>query len=172
MKGWIMGSSEPNEYAHGIADDERHEGARVAFLRSTVAEPAGYGVFRQTILASTYLGRRVRLSAAVRTIDVDGWVGLWMRVDNHRYRSTAFDNMEDRPLSGTTPWARQEVVLDVAEDSVAVNFGALLSGKGEVRLAGFRLETVGSEVPVTGGGSPEDEGGPGEEPSNLDFSED
>jgi hypothetical protein len=53
-------------------------------------------------------------------------------------------------LKGTRDWQRYAVVLDVPEASAALDYGLLLSGGGQVWLAGRRSETVGQEVPVTG----------------------
>ncbi len=104
---------------------------------------------------------------ALRTKDVDGWAGAWMRVDGENKSSLAFDNMQDRPLKGTTDWARYDVVLDVADNAAAVAFGALLGGRGQLWMADARFEPVGKDVPATGrGGANLPQG-----PTNLDFSE-
>ncbi len=60
----------------------------------------------------------------------DGWGGLWMRVDGRDRKITAFDNMQNRSIKGTTDWSTYSVVLDVSEEAVDVSFGTLMSGKG------------------------------------------
>jgi hypothetical protein len=167
-----MAGSRPREYAYGIADDERLEGRPVAYVRCTTDAPSGFGTLMQMIDAAAYRGQRVRLSAAIRTggIDeVDNWCGLWMRVDGPvRGVHLAFDNMQGRPIKGTTDWQRHQVVLDVAAEARAVGLGVLLEGSGEVRIADVRFEPVGTDVPTTE--APPRVFPP--HPQNLDFSED
>lgn len=166
MKGWYMAGSHPRDYRHGIADDETHAGKRVGYLRSVTEAPSGFGTLMQMIAAGEYLGQRIRFSAAIRTAGVDGWVGLWMRVDGpEQGRSLAFDNMQGRSISGTTDWRGYEVVLDVDEQARAIGLGVLLHGAGEARMADFRFEPVSRDVPTTGAVYPA-------QPQNLDLSED
>jgi len=109
----------------------------------------------------------VRFSAALECEDVGGWVGLRMRVDGERgAQPLEFDNMKNRSIRGTTPWARYEVVLDVPVQAQAIALGVLLKGEGEARMADLALETVGPEVQTTG---TEMDVLP-DRPQNLDFS--
>lgn len=166
VKGWYMSGSHPRDYMHEIAGDETHADTRVASVRSVTEAPAGFGTLMQMIAAREYLGQRIRFSAAMRTAGVDGWVGLWLRVDGPEHgRSLAFDNMQGRSISGTTDWRRYEVVLDVAEEARAIGLGVLLHGAGEVRVADFRFEPVSEDVPTTGAAHPA-------HPQNLDLAED
>lgn len=166
IKHWMMTGAAPHDYELGL-DGERHEGARVALLRAQVERPQGFGGICQVISADDYRGRRVRFAARLRASDVTDWAGLWMRVDGSRSQEPlAFDNMEDRPLRGSTGWERVAIVLDVAPEAEAIYLGALLSGAGALRLCGLGFEEVGLEVPVTG-----PELSRPRHPVNLDFSE-
>jgi AraC family transcriptional regulator len=42
----------------------------------------------------------------------------------------AFDNMQDRPIKGTTDWQRYEVVLDVRRIRLAYHLGFYLTVQG------------------------------------------
>jgi hypothetical protein len=57
--------------------------------------------------------------------------------------------MEDRPLRGTKPSARYQVVLEVPEDAELVAYGTLLHGAGALRMTDVVLEVVDATVPVT-----------------------
>jgi hypothetical protein len=107
-----------------------------------------FGALMQRIRARDYVGKRVRLSAFIKTEDLSGWSGLWMRVDGKRH-GTAFDNMQKRPIEGTTDWTRHEVVLDVADDSIQIAFGVLSAGTGRTWIDDVALEVVGDDVPST-----------------------
>jgi len=74
--------------------------------------------------------------------------GLWLRADGLS-GPLVIDNMQDRPLRGTTDWRRASIVLDVPEQATTLHFGALLSGAGAIDLARPRFEEVGEAVPAT-----------------------
>ena len=103
----------------------------------------------QVFRADRHRGERLRMSAYVKTKDVEAWAGLWMRVDGPGGGILSFDNMQDRPVRGTIGWEQYEVVLDVPETSVHIAFGVLLAGKGKVWVDDFEFEVVGPDTPVT-----------------------
>jgi erythromycin esterase len=84
----------------------------------------------QAMPSSVAAGHALRLTGWIRTRDVQGWAGLWMRVDAPGRPPVAFDNMNDRGPRGTTEWRRFELELPVAPGSSQVVFGVLLSGSG------------------------------------------
>jgi hypothetical protein len=73
-----------------------------------------------------------------------------MRVD-HPTTYTAFDNMNSRPITGTSDFTKYDVVLDFAADTVDFAFGVLLSGSGDILFGGPTFEVVDNSVPTTGG---------------------
>ena len=99
--------------------------------------------------ADEYRGGRWKLSARIRTADAHK-AQMWMRVDGPGGTMKAFDNMDDRPITGDTGWKRYEIVLDVPADSTAVAFGFFLFGGGQVWADDFKLERVSESTPVTG----------------------
>ena len=103
----------------------------------------------QFIDATQWSGQRLRVSGWIRVESVEGWSGLWMRLDDETHKPLAFDNMEHRPIRGTAGWRRHEVILDVPEKAAEVAFGLLLSGRGTVYLDDVTLEPVKGSVPVT-----------------------
>jgi RNA polymerase sigma factor (sigma-70 family) len=167
LPGWIMAGSHSREYEHGIAEGESHDGKRAAFLRCVADQPGGFGTVMQMVDATNYRMARLRLRGFIRSDDAEGWAGLWMRVDEPSGNHSAFDNMVDRPIEGTTGWREHHVVLDVGEESAAIAFGILLTGSGEVHFADFHVEKVDDEVPLTGTSRP---GQFPPCPNNLDFS--
>ena len=144
--GWFMAGSQPKDYEAGVTPDA-FDGRAAAYLRARVAS-TGFGTIMQQFKADVYRGQRLRLSALVRSEDVERWAGLWMRVDGAARASIAFDNMHDRAITGTTDWTRHAVVLDVAErESTKIAFGVLLNGSGKLWIADVRIESVGQDVP-------------------------
>jgi hypothetical protein len=149
-EGWFVTESAPKLYEAGLDTENPCEGNRSAYLRSLQASPNGYGTFMQAFGARDFRGKRLRFSAVVRTEDVRGWAGLWMRVEGEDPQEPlAFDNMQSRALVGTTPCKRYEVVLDVPQEARALMAGLMLSGTGQAWLGAVRFETVDASVPVT-----------------------
>jgi hypothetical protein len=148
--GWFVTQSAPNLYEAGVDTTSPCEGIRSAFLRSKTDTPTGYGTFMQAFGAQDFRGKRLRFSAAVRVKDVDGWAGLWMRVEGDDPKQPlGFDNMQGRALVGSTGCKRYDVVLDVPSEATAIMAGLLLSGTGQAWLDGVRFEVVDRSVPVT-----------------------
>ncbi|WPB74767.1 AraC family transcriptional regulator [Archangium violaceum] len=148
--GWFITESTPKLYEAGLDTEGPCEGNRSAYLRSLQAMPSGYGTFMQAFGAQTFRGKRLRFSAVMRTEDVQGWSGLWMRVEGENPKEPlAFDNMQSRALVGTTPCKRYEVVLDVPQEAKAIMAGLMLSGTGKAWMGAVRFEPVDTSVPVT-----------------------
>ncbi len=169
MKSWIKAGSRPDEYEIGTDDSTVYNGKRSAYIKSIVEQTGGFGTLMQSFKADAYRDKRVRFAATVKTTDISGWAGLWMRVDGpKRNESLAFDNMNDRQIKGTTDWQTYEVVLDVPTEATSISFGILVHGNGQAWLSDVRVEEVDQAVLVTASGKVnwrEDK------PSNLDFSE-
>ena len=75
-----------------------------------------------------------------------------MRVDGQGQDEYAlsFDNMQTRPIQGTSDWQRYEIVLDVSKKRKTITFGILLNGSGQAWLDDFQFTVVTSDVPATG----------------------
>jgi hypothetical protein len=146
-EGWRAAGAAPDDYVMTL-DRNAHGGREGVLLRSK-DKPKDFGTLMQAASGAQYRGQRVRMSAWVRTEDVKGWAGLWLRVDDAGVNAIAFDNMETRQIKGTTPWTRYSVVLDVSDQPVDLAFGTLLYGEGKVWVDDFTFEVVGKDVPVT-----------------------
>jgi len=72
-----------------------------------------------------------------------------MRVDGKGEDMLQFDNMGNRPITGSNGWSKISVVLDVPEESESISFGVLLAGAGKVWIDSIRFEAVSLEVPST-----------------------
>ena len=159
-KGWFAAGDHPETYEMGLDPGCTYQDKPGVCIKSR-AVPEGFGTLMQSFKADAYRGKRLRFSAAVRALDVADWAGLWMRVDKG-CNSIAFDNMQNRPITGTREWATYAVVLDVDAESDGIAFGILLSGAGQAWMADVRIEPVGLDVPTTD--QPE-------QPVNLNFNE-
>jgi hypothetical protein len=146
--GWVKAGDNPIDYDMGVDSSTAFTGSSSGFIRSKPSEPKGFGTYMQMFDASEYRGKRIRLSAYVKSEGIADWAGVWMRVDRGR-TSTAFDNMQNRPITGTQPWMQHTIVLDVDPEATAIAFGILLRGKGAAWIDDIAFEVVGEDVPPT-----------------------
>ena len=149
-KGWMPAGNNPANYEMTTDHTQVHGGKASATLKCTAAKPRGFGTLMQTVKADAFRGKRVRFSGYVRSQDVTDWSGLWMRIDGPNQQMLGFDNMQERPIKGTTDWALCEIVLDVPSQAESFSFGLLLSKGGQAWMDDLKFEVVGSDVPTTG----------------------
>ena len=136
-------------------------------MKSKTPVPEGFGTYMHYINTRAYNNKRIRISAYIKAENVEGWSGLWLRIDGPNGQMLGFDNMQDRAISGTLDWKEYEVVLDVGEEALGIGYGLILSGKGSVWMDCFKLEEVDESVKITG--SAETPGSYPTEPVNLNF---
>ena len=170
-EGWFPSGSMRDDYDMGL---DEAEGCALIRYRHVSPIPisgqgSGFGTLMQGVQAEAYRGARIQLKAQIKAQDVTGAGTLWMRVDDARGRTIAFDNMETRrtdgPLLGNSGWQDRSIVLDVPDDAAAVSFGFYLRGSGSLWARRFRFGVVDASVPLT-----DSYGGRHRpEPVNLDF---
>ncbi|MFT9848378.1 helix-turn-helix transcriptional regulator [Aneurinibacillus sp. REN35] len=149
-KGWIASGSHPAEYEMGTDQNTVHSGKAAGYIASTATTSHhGFGTMMQMFNAQAYRGKRLRLSAFLKTEEVSNWAALWMRIDGANGDMLGFDNMEQRPLTGTSEWNQYAIILDIPQESTAIAFGILLSGSGEVWIDTIRFDEVDENVPTT-----------------------
>jgi hypothetical protein len=164
-RGWIVAGDHPKDFEFSVDARETHQqhpSALIAARPGVISN--GFGTLMQSIDAEDYRGTRLSLSGYLKTQDA-GRAQLWMRVDGSDRRVLSFDNMDDRPVVGTTDWSRYQIVLDVPEDSRAIAFGFLLMQKGKAWGGNFKLEKVDAALAVTSAAPVT----LAKEPTNLDF---
>ncbi len=166
--GWFAAGSKPAEYEMGADNSIYQSGKSGAFIKSKNPGTNDFGTLMQSISAENYLDKRLRLSGFIKSKDINGWSGMWMRIDGDNGKELGFDNMGTRPIKGTTDWKQYEIVLDVPANSKTINYGVLLGATGEVWFDNLKLEVVDKNVPVT---SHAKEMNLSKEPVNMDFEE-
>jgi len=149
-KGWHMSGSNPEGYDFALESQDGRPKPSGSLTHNETARPGEFGTLMQSFFPEEYLGKRVRMTAWVKSENVEDWAALWVRVDSRDRRSTAFDNMRDRAIRGDTNWTNYEIVVDVSEDSLSLNYGVMASGKGKVWFDEFTFEIVDESVALTG----------------------
>ncbi len=103
IHGWTFSHKGP--FVARLDSTEHKSGAASARLESTDATPSDNGHLAQHGRGVTsYKGKRLRLRGFAKSANVAGWAGYWMRIDREGKKRSAFENMEDRPVTGTTDW--------------------------------------------------------------------
>jgi hypothetical protein len=168
------------DYIGGVDTRIKRSGARSACFLSVEVTNDDQARWTQRFRADRWRGKRVRFAAYLKTYRVGEWAGLWMRIDTDTRQSYAFDDSEDRPLSGTTDWTPMEVVLDVPENAAVIYLGAHMYGQGQVWMDDCTFTEVGEDVRTSDrhrlrGGYQRQFRIPdflGDEPLNMGFEED
>ena len=151
IKHWIITGTAPDKYEAGTDRKIFNTGTKAAYICSTVEEYEAdeYATVMQQFSAALFTGKRVRFAAFVKSRDVEGWAGLWMRLDGKFSDTLKLDNMQDRPITGTSEWNLYSCVLDVPEETKIINIGILLSGKGYVWMDNVSFQEVDKSIPTT-----------------------
>jgi hypothetical protein len=150
--GWAKNGAKPEAYTVGVDSTQTWGGMPSAYVESLAPTvDGGFGGMMQTTSAENYVGKRVRLSGWIKTEDANQGGGhLWLRIDGQeRGQMLGFDNMDNRPVKGTSDWQEASVVLDVPAGSAALAYGFFVSGGGKMWVNGQRIEEVAADVPTT-----------------------
>lgn len=122
-----------------------HVGRAAARIDRNSSSIAEFSAFSRRLDAD-FAGDTLELRGWLRTQNVDGHAGLWLREDAKGGGVVEFDNMEDRKLQGTTAWTEYRVSLPLDSKARTIVFGGLLTGTGTVWLDEIRLLVDGKPV--------------------------
>jgi erythromycin esterase-like protein len=90
-------------------------------------------------------GHKVHLSGWIRTADVhDGSAHIWWRADAGARKSVV--RRETPEVSGTTPWTRYDLTLDIPDSTTNIVFGCILYGSGTAWFDSLAIEIDGTPV--------------------------
>ncbi len=149
VEGWALTGTRPDAYE--VRCDSIFSDCAIPILRTRAfaGEPYGTGSLTHSESAVPWRGQRVELRADVKAGNIDGWAGLWMRVDDADGNALAFDNMQNRAMRGTTAFQWYAVVLDVPPNAARLSFGVLLHGPGAVFVRELTFEGVNEKAAPT-----------------------
>lgn len=148
VKGWVLSGTNPAAYVMKADNEVFHTGSKSGYLGSASPAAEGFGTMMQSFSAKNWIGKRMKMSCFIKTKDVIK-CGAWCRIDKDYGDLVQFDNMDNRPIHGTTDWNYYSIVLDVLEESASIHFGLLLVGSGEAWIDGVKFEEVDETVPST-----------------------
>jgi hypothetical protein len=79
-QGWFAAGSHPQNYEMSVETQVTHSGKAGAHIKFIGAQAEGFGTLMQMFTADSYRGKRIRMSAWMKTADADS-ANLWLRVD-------------------------------------------------------------------------------------------
>jgi C-terminal processing protease CtpA/Prc len=140
LEGWLGGP--PGT----IFADARvfHSGKRSARIERHPDSPNEFSTMTKAI-GMEFSGKSIEFRGFLRTEDVNGFAGLWMREDGPA-GVLEFDNMQSRKLNGTSGWTEYAIQLPLNLKGRQLFFGVLLSGAGRVWADDLQLLVDGKPV--------------------------
>ena len=155
--GWGRAGSYPKEYRMDILDGSDVPSpntgsnsyvARIEYIAP--GEPSGFGTFMKMYPPGKWAGKELKMTGYIKTENVTGWCGMWCRIDGAQKMNDAeqpevmdFDNMQDRPIIGTTDWKKYEITVNIPKDASYIAYGVLLGGKGTAYFKNIAFEVLG-----------------------------
>ena len=139
--GWFMWGQDYNLQKDG---NIFHQGKYSIYVSSPDEPGNSFGCPAYRIPAK-YIGKEIELKAYVKMENVTGRMGLLMRIDG-KSGALAFDNMQSRPIKGTSDWTQYSVKLAYPEDAKSIYIGAILSGKGKIWIDNFEVFIDGKDI--------------------------
>ena len=146
--GWKKCGIMQKNYEVGVDNTVKHNGRNAYTIKSTseVVVDMSFGGLLHVADVAQYRGKRVRLSGYIKTENTT-WGGFWLSISGDKWKK--LDNMQNRPVKGTTEWRKYQIVLDVPADANQISYGALIDKKGQLWFDDVKLEIVGNDIPVT-----------------------
>lgn len=133
LEGWY---SSPGANPH-VDSDVHHSGPASVRLDRDSASTSDFSAISKA-LPIDFSGGTVEFRGFLRTKDVKGFAGLYIREDSDS-GVLQFKGMDDQHIGGTRDWAEFSVSVPLAPDARQLNFGVLLSGTGTVWADDLRL---------------------------------
>ena len=144
LAGWGGGPRDTFSQDSAVVHNGRYSGRM-----DRGPEAGGEASIMTLSLPRSFSGERLELRGWLRTQDVSGFAGIWLREDG-RNGVVEFDNMQDQNLAGTTEWKEYRLSLPLNDGARTVLLGALLVGEGTLWVDDLELwvdGTPASEAP-------------------------
>jgi hypothetical protein len=140
------------QYAGATDHTIAYEGSGSGLLES-ISETAQDGTLMQVSSASTYKGKRIRFTAFLRSNEVAGRAGLWVRADDTDGTTVAFRNcyFASAPkgfVQGTTGWKQVEISIDIPDTAMDLSFGVQMQSTGTVWIDNASIDVIGPYDPA------------------------
>ena len=150
---WKKGGNMAGSYSMELKPNEGMNKSNAIVLQSIGKDVWGSGAILQIISTNNYVGKRIKLSAFIKTENVKNYTNLILKLENDRNES--WNNTEKlnqeilTQLKGTFEYKKIEAYLNIYNQYENLIIGAELNGDGKIWLDEFNLEIVGNAPEVT-----------------------
>ncbi len=104
FRPWQLGARNPEKYKSIINFSAVYQESEGYGFGSELAEATEFGTICHQRDAAEYRGKRIRLTAELKTENCEVGASMWARADAPNPNDLAFDKMGDRILEGTNNW--------------------------------------------------------------------
>lgn len=148
FNGWMFIGFPKEASTYQMDESMQRGGKRSLLIATEEGQALGMASLQhEGFLADHYLGKRLRMSAYMKTDDVKQ---VTMGVELNGTKDTSHLKQFLAPtIRGTTEWTRHEIVFDVASNISLIKFTFRMMGKGRMWLSTVRLEDVDTSIPLT-----------------------
>jgi hypothetical protein len=136
-EGWGGGPSETLHLDRTVT----HGGEAAARLEREAGSEGAFSSLTKK-LDVDFTGEWIELRGFLRTEEVTGFAGLWIRQDGES-GSVRFDNMHDRGPTGTSAWTEYTIRQPIDPRTRKLFFGVLLTKEGKVWADDLQLTVDG-----------------------------
>jgi len=142
-KNWLWGMDSSQRYHFSLDSTNTYSGKYSTRIDNQVDGEKLSGAFH-TSIPTVFTGKKIKLQGYIKTENVEGWTGLWIRIDGAR----EFTNMKDKGIKGTNDWKLYSIELDLKEGAQEIVLGGLLSGRGIVWFDKLSVTIDGIDIAV------------------------
>jgi C-terminal processing protease CtpA/Prc len=127
-----------NGYYSYKDDSIKIDGTNSIRIQKEVAEPDGKFTSVTFLLPAHFSAKKITLKGFIRTENVNGYAGLWLRTDAGT-NAGEFSNLGESAPTGNTDWKNYSTTVKMDKDVTKIVFGGLLSGSGKAWFDKFEL---------------------------------
>lgn len=149
-KGWLGYSEPASTFEVGIDSSTRRNGNNSGCIKKIASGSSSDNAFLfQKFDGKVYRGKRVRLTAFLKTVGITGESGLALLVMDAHQQSLFSQNTFDIDSDAEHDWLKREIVVDVPIQAGVLMISLQLTGEGSAWINDVAFEVVGLDVPLT-----------------------
>jgi hypothetical protein len=107
------------------------------------------GRLQKSIIPTNFLGKRVRLTAYMKSKNVDYHAAIILHYGLNDPENNMFWLGDFKAMKGTHDWTKRELIFDVPANAAYIAYGASLQGSGQIWFDCTDVEIVDSNTPTT-----------------------
>lgn len=144
-RGWVKDGNVDHYEITMVPDGHNGKNAVTIKSSSTTIKSHSASIW-QNSLPTNFIGHRVKMTAFLKCQNVLDTAGLWFNVLNS---PTQVLETDEYFLTKTTDWKKFEIVLDIPKGTSNLNYGAFLSGTGQLWFSDIHFEIVDKSIAST-----------------------